>query len=404
MASRTWTMAALLLLFPATGTAAEGAVAMWTGRVVDELGRPVPGASVSAFWSANGLSWDQVQALRDDEPEAWTQNEGKMAPWGDPRLTDALGRFSIPAPARKKTLLAYDRDRRRGAMIVFDPMHPEKPVEARLQPLVRVFGTVRLAAAETPGKLWSSTYLYMPYDENDPLDRRRMATCGSFKGRFEFLVPPGTYEIGASNPEPHAATIEDRTFTVTAGQKAIDLGALVLQPIVGVQDLIDRAKARGTWSNYKDNYGKPAPRWHLTDATGVARDAQLADFRGKWVVLYFWSPTCKPCLEKQLPELMTFFDAHKPALNRYTILAFCCDFSETLKDITELKRQLEPVKKAVWGGRDLPFPVLLDSTFQTYERYGLEGSGVSTLLLIDPEGKLVEGDLRTFAEKLGEAR
>jgi hypothetical protein len=49
----------------------------------------------------------------------------------------------------------------------------------------------------------------------------------------------------------------------------------------------------------------------------------------------------------------------------------------------------------------LPFPVLLDNTFQTTELYGLFGSGVSNLLLIDPEGKLVEGDLKTLAEKLG---
>jgi hypothetical protein len=31
---------------------------------------------------------------------------------------------------------------------------------------------------------------------------------------------------------------------------------------------------------------------------------------------------------------------------------------------------------------------------------GLEGSGVSNLLLIDPEGKLIEGDLKTLAGNL----
>ncbi len=97
---------------------------------------------------------------------------------------------------------------------------------------------------------------------------------------------------------------------------------------------------------------------------------------------------------------MAFHDAHKAQGDRFEILAFCCDFSETLKDIKGLERRLGPVKKAVWGGRDLPFPVLLDSTFQTYERFGLEGSGVSNLLLIDPEGKLVEGDLKTLAGQL----
>jgi peroxiredoxin len=394
---------AVLLLLNSTGLSAEDAPKTVNGRVVDEMGCPVRDADVSAFWSANGLSWDQVRTLPNDQPEAWTQNEGKMVPWADPRVTDADGRFSLPVRADKNRLLASDRERRRGAVILFDPKHPEQPVEAQLRPLVRVLGTIRLAGAETPMKLWSSTYLNIPYYENEPLNRRRMATCGSFKGRFELLVPPGTYEISASNAEPHAATVEDRKFTVMAGQKELDLGHLVLRPIIGVQDRIDRAKAQGTWGNYKENYGKQAPRWHLTDAKGVDRDAQLSDFRGKWVVLYFWSPNCAPCLGKQLPELMVFHDAHKTQHHRYEILAFCCDFSETLKDIRDLERQLEPVKKAVWAGRDLPFPVLLDNTFRTYERFGLEGTGVSNLLLIDPDGKLVEGDLKALSEKLGHA-
>ncbi len=97
---------------------------------------------------------------------------------------------------------------------------------------------------------------------------------------------------------------------------------------------------------------------------------------------------------------MAFYEAHKTRRDRFEILAFCCDFSETIPDIAALDRHLGAVKKAVWGGKDLPFPVLLDNTFQTYERFGLEGSGVSNTLLIDPEGKLVEGDLKTLAKKL----
>jgi AhpC/TSA family len=272
-------------------------------------------------------------------------------------------------------------------------------VVARLQPLVRVFGTARLAGAEWPLE-WSCVYLNTPYDENAPLLLRRMAICGNFKARFEFFVPPGTYEINASSDAPRAATVEDRTLTVTRDQKDLDLGALLLRPFVGLQERIDRAKAQGTWGNHKENFGKRPPRWHLTDAKGIAKNAQIADFRGKWVVLYFWSPVCAPCLGKQLPELMACYEAHKGHRERFEILAFCCDFSETLKSIPELETRLEPVKTAVWGGKDLPFAVLLDNTFQTYVWYGLEGSGVSNTLLIDPEGILVKGDLQTLAATL----
>jgi hypothetical protein len=41
-----------------------------------------------------------------------------------------------------------------------------------------------------------------------------------------------------------------------------------------------------------------------------------------------------------------------------------------------------------------------DSTFKTWERFGLPGLG--TVILIDPEGKLVKGDEAMLAEKLKE--
>ena len=183
-------------------------------------------------------------------------------------------------------------------------------------------------------------------------------------------------------------------------RRRLSCGSLALWPVVGLQDRIDRAKAKGTWVDYKQCFGKQPPRWHLTDAKGLAKTAELSDLKGEWVVLYFWSPSCPPCLGKQLPELMTFYENHKAERADFEVLAFCCDFEERLKSIAELEKELAAVQKAVWGGKDLPFPVLLDNTFQTYERFGLEGSGVSNLLLIDPEGKLVEGDLKTLAAQL----
>jgi peroxiredoxin len=399
MSARLGMLAVLLLSAPAAFSADEPKTIC--GRVVDSSGIAVSGASVSAFWAANGLDWDQVVALGDKSPEKMWQNEGKMAPWGSVRVvTDADGRFSIPAPEKMKTLLIYDRERARGAVVVFDPKHPEVPLEVRLAPLVRVFGTNRFSGPDQTLK-WSCTYLNLPYDENDPLNRNRLAICGSYQVRFEFQVPPGTYEIRASSDDPSSSTVESRTITVTADQKELDLGALVLRPQVGgVQALIDRSKSKGTWGNYKQILGKQPPAWHLTDARGVTKDAKLADFKGKWAVLYFWGPDCAPCLGKDLPELMEFYEVHKTRRDQFEILAFCTDFSESIPDIAALDRHIAAVKKAVWGGKDLPFPVLLDNTFQTYERFGLEGSGVPVYLLIDPDGKLVEGDLKMLAEKL----
>ena len=100
---------------------------------------------------------------------------------------------------------------------------------------------------------------------------------------------------------------------------------------------------------------------------------------------------------------MAFHEAHRSQRDRFEILAFCFDLSGTIKTMRDLENHLEPVKKNVWGGKELPFPVLLDTTFETYERLGLEGSAVTNLLLINPEGKLVEGDLKTLERELSSA-
>jgi len=166
-----------------------------TGRILNQEGKPAPGASISGFWGANGLNADQVGSITrrqsgDELLASLYRNEGKMEPLGEsPGMTDADGRFSIPIPLSRR-LMVLDRDRRHGAVIVLHPDHPGKPVEARLLPLVRVFGTIRLASPEGPLKLSHAT-ISIPVDGDDPLNRSNLAICGSLESRFEFLIPPG---------------------------------------------------------------------------------------------------------------------------------------------------------------------------------------------------------------------
>jgi len=54
----------------------------------------------------------------------------------------------------------------------------------------------------------------------------------------------------------------------------------------------------------------------------------------------------------------------------------------------------------VWGGKKLPFPILLDNSFATWESFGLPGLG--TTLLVDPTGNLVEGGLDALQKQLSE--
>src|SRR5262249_2999786 len=131
---------------------------------------------------------------------------------------------------------------------------------------------------------------------------------------------------------------------------------------------------------------------------GINKSVQLADFRGKWVLIDFWGLSCASCLGRDLPALMKLYQEHANKRDKFEILAFCIDSDHDMKSLADLDRLLAPIEKHVWGGQKLPFPVLLDPTFTTSMRYGLWGYG--QILLIDPNGNLVQGDEKTLVEHL----
>jgi hypothetical protein len=82
--------------------------------------------------------------------------------------------------------------------------------------------------------------------------------------------------------------------------------------------------------------------------------------------------------------LIDFYEDHKADRDKFEILAF---HDARAKNSAELDSKLEPIIKNAWSGRPLPFPILLDSTGKTVEKYGIRA--FPTMLLIDPEGRLV---------------
>jgi hypothetical protein len=85
-----------------------------------------------------------------------------------------------------------------------------------------------------------------------------------------------------------------------------------------------------------------------------------------------------------LPHLIDFYEDHKADRDKFEILAFHDAQAKTFDD---LDKKLEPIIKNTWSGRPLPFPILLDSTGKTIEAFGVRA--FPTMLLIDPDGKLV---------------
>jgi hypothetical protein len=403
-------LGSLVLLVVATGARAGDREVR--GRVVDGAGRPVAGAAVAFLWRANGPSLDAAgkpyDFKKEEDVRAFWGHLGEMQPAGteDPAKTGDDGRFSLAMPESYHFLMAMDRQRRRGGLAILPKGKEGEPVEVRIGPLVRVRGSFE---GPGPGQRphWTHVYVNFPEDPVRPLDSTRLVSCGSFDAKFDFSLPPGRYSLEASSQyadknELEGEIIPDRPIALEGAVREVDLGRLTFSPFrINARMKEAKSKEAGTWWDHTQHYGEMPPRWHVTDARGVSKDVQVADFKGKWLLVEFWGFSCVPCLKRGLPSLVKFYEDHKDQRDRFEVLAICVDPDGEVKSMAEVDRRLEPIVQHVWGGKRLPFPVLLDPTFQTWERFGLLGMG--DVLLFDPEGRLVKGDETVLAEKLRQA-
>jgi hypothetical protein len=85
-----------------------------------------------------------------------------------------------------------------------------------------------------------------------------------------------------------------------------------------------------------------------------------------------------------LPELIAVYEDHADQRDKFEIIAI---HDSSVKSFAELDAKLPKIKERYWQGKDLPFPILLDTTGETGKLYGIRA--YPTTLLIDPEGKLV---------------
>jgi peroxiredoxin len=307
-----------------------------TGQVIDSDGKPVAGADVAVSWSAD---------------------KGKMLPFQGVK-TDKDGKFSLSSEgAFGHAVLVLDQERKAGAIKLFKGESPS--LNFQVGPLVHVHGTVfSKELNKLPPWTTVSFYIYQPPFYS------MVAQCSVKEKGFSFILPPGTYQLTA---EGSGVERQKKNLTLSEDTPELDLKVLNMEAT---------AMTRLT--------GKSAPAWAVTVARGAKKDVKLSDFKGKWVLVVFWSAAHATFNNYDLARFIDLCETRAKDRDKFEIILF---HDNTINDFEQLDGKLKKTKELYWRGRDLPFPVLLDSTGHTFKEFGIRG--LPTSFLIDPQGNVV---------------
>lgn len=237
MRSQCGIVVVLGLLLPLTAHAQEEVKV--TGQVVDAAGKPVAGIDVSAWWYIDNGKMNSHKGATTNEEGRFTRTEAFYG--------------------RSLGLLALDKKRKAGGLLILDEKAAAKPVEIKLGPLVHVHGKF-FCKELNKRPTWTMVYMMS--------GSARFLGCSSDEASFSFYLPPGTYKFWG-----YGTDIQNlkKDITLSADKRDFDMGTLEVPATI-----IARHK------------GKAPPAWRVTDARGIKKEVQLADFKGKWVLLEFW--------------------------------------------------------------------------------------------------------------------
>jgi cytochrome c biogenesis protein CcmG/thiol:disulfide interchange protein DsbE len=148
---------------------------------------------------------------------------------------------------------------------------------------------------------------------------------------------------------------------------ALVVAALLALPFVGLVVILGRSEPSTTRQVRSPLVGRPAPEARAETLDGETFD--LADVRGRWVLVNFFATWCVPC-RLEHPHLIEFHERHE-AIGDATVVGVIYDDSkDAVRDFF-----------AAEGG---DWPMLLDPDGSISVRFGV--AGVPESYLIAPNG------------------
>lgn len=117
--------------------------------------------------------------------------------------------------------------------------------------------------------------------------------------------------------------------------------------------------------------GEPAPEFSLPDIDG--KNVSLSHFRGKTVLIAFWSTWCSRC-EEELSFLRDQFDGRDDVA--VILINQDSERAVSVKRIADLRAKL-----------NLRFPIIVDSGLVLWDRFGI--NALPTSMVIGRNGKVL---------------
>lgn len=122
-----------------------------------------------------------------------------------------------------------------------------------------------------------------------------------------------------------------------------------------------------------------APGFTLKDLAG--NKVSLQDFKGKIVLLNFWTTWCPSCII-EMPEINSTYSKYKD--KGFVVLAVNITAQEKSSKVVE-----EFIEEKGYG-----FPVLMDEEGEVSLTYGI--SSIPTSFIIGPEGEIIDAKVGPF--------